>query len=293
MGWPNLSTDRKNILLAALSGLLLTAAFPKIGISWLAWIALIPLLFTLKGLSPGGSFRIGFISGLIHFLSLLYWLVPVMRTYGYLPWYLAIIILFLLAAVLALFIALFTMLLAALGEKPVACIILIPPIWVTLEYIRTFIFSGFPWELMGYSQFDQSLLIQISDIFGVYGVSFLILLSNASILFAILFFTKKRWRDSEISKGMMAGSLIALILCLGLTFAYGLWRTNAVEQLMAASPKARVTVVQGNIAQGVKWNPAFQIETIKIYNRLSSSAKRDNPDLVVWPESATPFYFSY
>jgi apolipoprotein N-acyltransferase len=293
MGWPKLSSNRKNILLAVLSGLLLTGAFPKIGLSWLAWIALIPLLYALKGLSPGGSFRIGFVAGLIHFLSLLYWLVPVMRTYGYLPWYLAISILLLFAAVLALFVAVFSMTLAALGEKPVRCMILIPPIWVALEYMRTFVFSGFPWELMGYSQFGQRLLIQISDLFGVYGVSFLILLSNASIYFTVLFFTKKRWRDSVISKRLVAGSLIALILCLGLTLAYGFWRINAVEQLIAASPKARITVVQGNIAQGVKWNPAFQFETIKIYNRLSSSAKKDNPDLVVWPESATPFYFSY
>jgi apolipoprotein N-acyltransferase len=293
MGWPKLSSNRKNILLAVLSGLLLTGAFPKIGLSWLAWIALIPLLYALKGLSPGGSFRIGFVAGLIHFLSLLYWLVPVMRTYGYLPWYLAISILLLFAAVLALFVAVFSMTLAALGEKPVRCMILIPPIWVALEYMRTFVFSGFPWELMGYSQFGQRLLIQISDLFGVYGVSFLILLSNASIYFTVLFFTKKRWRDSVISKRLVAGSLIALILCLGLTLAYGFWRINAVEQLIAASPKARITVVQGNIAQGVKWNPTFQFETIKIYNRLSSSAKKDNPDLVVWPESATPFYFSY
>jgi apolipoprotein N-acyltransferase len=92
MGWPKLSSNKKNILLAMLSGLLLTGAFPKIGLSWLAWIALIPLLYALKGLSPRESFRIGFIAGLIHFLSLLYWLVPVMRTYGYLPWYLAFVV---------------------------------------------------------------------------------------------------------------------------------------------------------------------------------------------------------
>jgi apolipoprotein N-acyltransferase len=293
MGWAKLSSNRKNILLAVLSGLLLTGAFPKIGINWLAWIALVPLLYALKGLSPGGGLRIGFIAGLVHFLSLLYWLVPVMRTYGYLPSYLAISILFLFSAVLALFMAVFSMTLAALGEKPVRCMILIPPIWVALEYMRTFIFSGFPWELMGYSQFGRLQLIQISDIFGVYGVSFLILLSNTSIFFTILFFTKKRWRNSAISKRLMAGSLIALILCLGLTLVYGFWRINAIEQLITASPKARITVVQGNIAQGVKWNPASQIATIKKYSRLSSSAKRDNPDLVVWPESATPFYFSY
>ena len=97
-------------MLAVVCGLLLTGAFPKIGISWLAWIALIPLLYALKDSSPGASFRIGFITGLIHFLSLLYWLVPVMRTYGYLPWYLAIFVLFLFAAVLALFMAVFSIL---------------------------------------------------------------------------------------------------------------------------------------------------------------------------------------
>jgi apolipoprotein N-acyltransferase len=59
------------------------------------------------------------------------------------------------------------------------------------------------------------------------------------------------------------------------------------------SPTARIAVIQGNIDQTVKWNPAFQAATIKTYNRLSLSAKPENPDLIVWPESATPFYLFY
>ncbi|MBT8332676.1 MAG: apolipoprotein N-acyltransferase, partial [Deltaproteobacteria bacterium] len=89
--------DRTHMLLAAVSGLLLTGSFPKIGLDWLAWFALVPLLVALANLSARESFRIGFITGLIHYLTLLYWVVPVMRTYGYLPWYLSIAILFLFA----------------------------------------------------------------------------------------------------------------------------------------------------------------------------------------------------
>src|SRR5210317_1122666 len=97
------------MLLAALSGLLLTASFPKIGLDWLVWVALVPLFAAIANLSVKKSFRIGFIAGLIHYFSLLYWVVPVMRTYGYLPLTLSIAILFLFAAVLALFPAVFCM----------------------------------------------------------------------------------------------------------------------------------------------------------------------------------------
>ncbi|MBW2706476.1 MAG: hypothetical protein JRD84_09225 [Deltaproteobacteria bacterium] len=96
---------KKKIAWAILSGVLLTGAFPKIGLDGLAWIALVPLLYALKDLSAAAGFRVGFITGLVHFLSLLYWLVPVMRTYGYLPMFLSVSVLVLLAAFLALFIA--------------------------------------------------------------------------------------------------------------------------------------------------------------------------------------------
>ena len=112
---------KKNIVLAIISGVLLTGAFPKIGLDWLAWIALVPLLYAVKDLSVGAGFRVGFITGLVHFLSLLYWLVPVMRTYGYLPIFLSVSILILLAAVLALFIALFSTVLTAVGRRPAGC----------------------------------------------------------------------------------------------------------------------------------------------------------------------------
>ena len=83
--------------------------------------------------------------------------------------------------------------------------------------------------------------------------------------------------------------MAALVLAL----LYGHWRLTDIDKRIAASPKTRVAVVQGNIDQAIKWNPAFQIDTVKKYNRLSASIIEQRPELIVWPESATPFYFLY
>ncbi len=285
--------NKKNVGLAAISGLLLTGSFPKIGLEWLAWFAIVPLLYAMKDQSVRGGFRYGYVTGLIHFLSLLYWLVPVMRTYGYLPLYLSILILLLFAAFLALFMASVTTILAFAGRRPATLLAITPPVWVALEYIRSFIFSGFPWELLGYSQYERLHLIQISDIFGVYGLSALIALVNGAVFITLLFSLKKRWRQTVITKWLAAGTALVLILSVTLAWVYGFWRLETVDRLTAAAPKSRISVIQGNIDQAVKWDPAFQTRTVEKYNDLSLLAVKDNPDLIVWPESATPFYFLY
>jgi apolipoprotein N-acyltransferase len=281
------------MLLAVLSGLLLTCAFPKIGWDWLAWFALVPLLAAISNLSIRQSFRIGFITGLVHYLSLLYWVVPVMRTYGYLPLYLSIVILLLFTAVLALFPAVFSMALTAIGISPLRCLITMPLLWVALEYIRTFIFTGFPWELLGHSQYLRHHLIQISDLFGAYGVSFLIAVGNTAIFLVIMHIGRKTWHSKRISRPLMLGASALFVTGFLFTWIYGAWRIQATDRLMAAAPTARVAVIQGNIDQAVKWDPVFQDTTIKTYNRLSLAEKSEKPDLIVWPESATPFFLFY
>jgi apolipoprotein N-acyltransferase len=286
-------TKTTSILLAILSGVLLTCAFPKMGLDWLAWIALVPLLYGIRDQSPRAGFRTGFIAGLVHFLSLLYWLVPVMRTYGFLPMYLSVLILILFAAVLGMFIAAFSTALTAVVRKPVMCLIIIPLIWVALEYVRSFIFSGFPWELLGASQYKRLHLIQISDILGVYGLSACIALVNGAIFMTLLYVTGRRWQDTGISKRLAVSSIIVSVLAAATTWSYGHWRLNSIDRLISTAPGTRISVIQGNIDQAVKWDPAFQIVTVKKYNQLSSSVVHQKPDLIVWPESATPFYFMY
>jgi apolipoprotein N-acyltransferase len=288
-----LIADKKNILLAILSGLLLTASFPKIGLDLLAWGALVPLLWTLNGIAATAGFRLGFIAGLVHFLSLLYWVVPVMLTYGYLPLYLSVSILFLFAAVLAVFIAGFAAMITRFTNKPERLVLTAPIAWIALEYLRSFIFSGFPWELLGYSQFKRLQLIQISDIFGVFGISALIVLANAVMLVTLLYCFKRKWHGTEISIRLVAGSIIMVVAAIGLILFYGNRRLKTVDKLAAAAPTVRISVVQGNIDQAIKWDPAFQIETVEKYQRLSLTALPSRPDLIVWPESAAPFYFLY
>jgi apolipoprotein N-acyltransferase len=286
-------SNKKNMLLAALSGLLLTGSFPKIGLDWLVWVALVPLFAAIANLSVKKSFRIGFIAGLVHYFSLLYWVVPVMRTYGYLPLTLSIAILFLFAAVLALFPAVFCLAVAAIGRTPARGLIMMPLLWVTVEYIRTYIFTGFPWALLGHSQYLRLHLIQIADLFGVYGVSFLIVLSNTALFLALTLITRQTWQNKPVSRRLPAVAVIFFVLGFLFTWIYGTWRIKTIDLLIAASPSARIAVIQGNVDQAVKWNPAFQAATIKTHTRLSLLAKSENPDLIVWPESATPFYLFY
>ncbi len=282
--------DRLKIISAVASGLLLTGSFPKIGIYWLAWLAFVPLLAALRNLSFKNGFRLGFLAGLVHYLTLIYWLSCTMKTYGHLPLYLCVPVLFLFSSYLALYVAVFSATLTRLCRKPLICLFMIPVLWVSLEYLRSFLFSGFPWELIGYSQFNNLRIIQISDIFGVYGVSFLIALSNAAIFLAFLYLTKKNWQEEVVSKSIATVSITFFILIFGLAWSYGKWRIQSIDNLISASPSVSITIVQGNIEQAKKWDIAFQNETTKKYVKLSLLAKEHKPDLVVWPETATPFY---
>ena len=281
------------IIYAILSGLLLTLSFPSPGIHWLAWIALVPLLFSSRKLSFSSSFRLGFIASLTHYLTLLYWLVGTMQTYGSLPLYLSLPVLFLLASYLALYIGLFSGILSRVSIKPVAAFVIAPVLWVTLEYIRSLLFSGFPWELAGYSQYKNLIMIQISDLTGVYGVSFVIVVFNMTALVILLWLTKKKWHGQIISGKIAATALIALAIIAGLTFCYGKQRLITVNKTISTAPVCKVAIVQGNIEQGIKWNPAYQVSSVQKYLSLSFLASSIKPDLIVWPETSAPFYFLY
>lgn len=279
--------------LAACCGLLLTGAFPKFGYHWLAWFALVPLLIAISGQGGKSSFQIGFVAGLVHFLTLVYWVAYTMRTYGYLPWPVCISVLVLLSAVLALYVGVFSAVVATLNPRPAIGIWLIPLIWVATEYLRAVLFTGFPWELLGHSQYRNLRIIQISDILGVYGVSALIALVNTVIAFLIPYRIDNSSRDVVTGKKFKVAAIGAAVLLFALNWAYGEWRLPAIDRLSKSSPAVLAAVVQGNVEQSVKWNPDFQIDTVAKYLRLSEKISGHRPDIVVWPETAMPFYFGH
>jgi len=284
---------RLNLYLAASSGFLLTLSFPNFDMSWMAWFAFIPLFVALRNLSLKHSFYLGLFAGLVHYLSLVYWLAHTMSAYGHLPFYVSIPVLFLLSFYLALYIALFSMVVTRLCSTPLSFLFISPLIWVSLEYIRSFLFTGFPWELMGYTQFNMLYIIQISDVFGVYGVSFCIVLSNTVAFLIYLYLMDKNWQGKRVQTKLAAGATAVFVVILGAVFVYGKWRINNIHELAVMSPSSKVTIVQGNIDQAIKWDPAFQKSSTMKYIHLSSLSKDLHPDLVVWPETATPFYFMH
>jgi apolipoprotein N-acyltransferase len=279
--------------MAVCSGLLLTGAFPDVGFSWLAWIGIVPLLTAVRNLPWRRGFGLGFLAGMAHFLTLVYWVAYTMRTYGHLPWPVGVSILALLAACLALFFASFAAIVCRLRPQPHAMLLLAPIIWVALEYLRSFFLSGFPWELVGYSQYRQLHLTQISDILGVYGVSFLILFANTAVFFLLLNIAKFDWNGVRITGRFAAAALTLCVGLNGLNWFYGAHRLAQVDKLSAEAPSIRTAIVQGNIEQALKWDPAFQEATIDKYLRLTQSVADRHPELVVWPETALPFHFRY
>jgi len=285
--------DRLKIFLAASSGFLLTLSFPKAGISWLAWFAVVPLLVALRNLSSKNSFILGLFTGLAHYITLVYWLAYTMTTYGNLPFYVSVPVLLLFSAYLAIYPAIFSMALTGLCPRPVFLVFMPPVVWVALEYIRSFLFTGFPWELVGYTQFKVLNIIQISDISGVYGVSFCILFANASIFLAYLYLTQKDWQKTTVRLKLAGGAMATFAFIFGLVWFYGDHRIRSIQERMVNSPSQKITVVQGNIEQAQKWDPAYQRSSTLKYIDLSRTAIKHGSDLVVWPETATPFYFMH
>ncbi len=286
-----ITKGKKEIYLSVLSGLLLTCSFPKIGADWVAWFSLVPMLFALQSLPVRNAFYMGLITGVVHYLTLLYWLIPMMETYGNIPLWLGSGLIFLLALYLGSYFAVFSAILKKFCAQPLSIFFLIPVLIVSFEYLRTFLFSGFPWELLGYSQYNRLPLIQISDITGVYGVSFIVALVNGALFIVLLNLTRGRWQDSFVSNKAAAGSAALTALMLAAVILYGNQRIKTIDELQSVSPAAKISVIQGNIDQSKKWESAYQQATVDKYIRLSLSTASESPELIVWPETATPFYF--
>jgi apolipoprotein N-acyltransferase len=273
--------DRRG-LLAMVSGALIALSFPTAGLSLLAWIALIPLLISLERVSLRQAFRLGFTCGLTAYAIILYWINIVVTRYGHLPWAVSIPLYLALAAWLALFYGLAT-LIARYGESAgVKQVFTLPVAWVALDFFRSFLLTGFPWAMLGHSQYRILPLIQIADLTGVYGITFLIVLTNV-VLYRVL------RAVSGAGVPYPAKSAFLLLVLFTATLFYGFSRLNGGETVSA--PALRVALIQGNIDQDIKWSPDFQDQTLAIYERLTREAARGGVDLVVWPESAVPFFF--
>ena len=277
------SMKKKDILWSLFSGILLILSFPRFDLEFLAWFAFIPLFYSIERKGLFESFILGCSTGFIAFLGILYWIIVAVHTYGNVPLILSGFILLLLIVYLSLFIGAFTFLTRLIQIRSgLQTILFTPFLWVTLEYLRSFFLTGFPWANLGYSQYLNLPFIQMADITGVYGLSFVILLVNATLFWILQQWPKRSFPFREV--------ILTALIFLGF-LVYGYTKMRTIDQQIIHQPTLKVGLVQGNIDQSIKWDESFQRETLKIHERLSFKLAEDRPDLIIWPETATPFFF--
>jgi len=272
---------------ALISGLMLVISFPRFDFSGLAWISFVPLLFSLWKKDWRESFVSGFVFGMAYFFGTLYWIYHSINHFGGISFFSSIIVVVFLCAYLSLFPALFSVVFSLVYRKTRLPALFIAPIfWVCIEFTRSYALTGFPWSSVGYSQYRFLPLIQISDIAGIYGISFLILAFNGFITDLLLIREKVKEMPLFPLSYFMTGATLLLILMIG-TFGYGFWRLHQDR----VGKDLTVSVIQGNIEQDKKWEPIFQNEVVDIYTKLSEEAMKEHPSLIIWPETAVPFLF--
>ena len=161
----------------------------------------------------------------------------------------------------------------------------VPAAWVALEFLRSHLLSGFGWNLLGYSQTPWPALIQIADVTGVWGVSWLIVLVNVAIA-------------GVLRAGKPSSRMAPLLIAAGCLIAAGLYGVVKLAQPLYGMPPpapwnegragVRVAVVQGNIPQEQKWDEAYRDAILERYDQLTHQAAAQQPDLIVWPEASVP-----
>jgi len=318
---------RSGYLLAIGAGLLLTAAFPKISIAGFAWVAPALMIAAAYGKRGGDAFRVGYVAGLAHFLSSLYWLllIPV-AGYPILGW-------IALGAYVALYPAIWVWLVAKCKVQSAKCeswagrtlwSLAAAAVWVALEMVRGQLFSGFPWNPLGASQYQLVPLIQIASVTGVYGVSFLVVWVSLSLFSA----GHMIFRRPTLRMAWQAEIALPLVVVVAL-FVFGFTRINGQNPSGAT---LRITLVQPSIPQTLIWNsgeddkrfqqllqlsqlaldstglknhkpllgalasrrsvgsqnPELAGETPALPGTVQGRARDSKTDLLIWPESAVP-----
>jgi apolipoprotein N-acyltransferase len=238
---------------------------------------------------PGGKsrvvstrrgFALGLLTGVVYFAGTLYWISGTVRTFGDLAWPIAIPV----AGLLVLYMSLFV------GAASSASVVLIrrfgtagllasPAAWVATEYLRAHLFGGFPWIPLGNAVVTLLPVAQLASVVGVFGLSWLLATLHACFALAATSTGRRR-----VAAGVGA---------LGLLAAASLWGSARVNEARLTREGTPITVglVQGNIPQLEKWDPARAPAIFERYLRMTREAAAKGARFIVWPESATPFYF--
>jgi apolipoprotein N-acyltransferase len=250
---------------AALSGALIAACFLRFGLFPLAWVAFVPLLWSLaQAATPRAAARIGLVAGLVTNVPAFYWLVYTIHVFGGFGYPLAILFYACLSLYTASEFVLFALALQHTGPGPLA--VAAPLVWVTLEFLFP---NLFPWR-MANCQLHAPLLMQIGDVTGPFGLSFVMVWVSAAI--ARVLRRRDDWRP------LAAATAVVLL--------YGVVRLPMIDAAMRAAPTVRVALVQGNVSLKEKGDVRYFDINLDRYQQLSEELQ-DHVDVIIWPETVS------
>jgi apolipoprotein N-acyltransferase len=223
---------------------------------------------------------LGLLAGVVHYAGTVYWTGDTVSTFGGLPVFVGVLVAGILVLYMALFVALFGAAAAVVIRRFGATgLLLAPAIWVAAEYLRGNLFGGFPWIPLGGSVVRLLPLAQVASLVGVYGLSWLLATLHACLALAAL--ARARTQMSAV---------VAALVIVAAPSMWGAARMNDNRLTREGSP-VRVGLIQGNIPQGEKWNPGSAFAIFERYLGMTRQAAAEGAQLVIWPESSTPFFF--
>lgn len=281
------------LLPCIISAIILSLSLSTFNLSYLAWIGFVPLFFALQGKSVKDTFLLSYLCGFLFFLFSMYWLINVTL----IGWIIS-------SLYLGLYFGAFGILFNKrfmLDTLRFRSYLILPGVWSILEYLRSHIGGGIGWNLLAYSQYENLPIIQIADITGAYGVSFLIVLVNFTIFSVIKmaigcqrthkrFFARSDISFKEEIKINPLFQVLAVFLIITSLLFYGYKKIEILTADLEPERSIKASIIQGNIKQLYKWDTAYRTYILAQYRELTIKAARDNPDIIIWPETSVPGY---
>ncbi|NOT54594.1 MAG: apolipoprotein N-acyltransferase [Deltaproteobacteria bacterium] len=283
--------------LLTLGALLYTIACPPYDWSGAGWIALTPFFLALRQHTPRTGFVLGLLFGVLCCAGIGFWIYVAVTTYFALPFPLDILFtLFNYGLFAGVYVGLVAVLVCVLFRhgSPLLVVLGAPAVWVAGEFARSTWFAGIAWELLGYTQHQHPVLIQIADITGVYGLSYLLALSGAvgaEILVFLAAYARRETRAAPTQRFPMH-AVVILAASVAVVVGYGARQLRHYDA--PAAPEARpltVAVVHANVESSQRWQRAHYASTLLTYLRLTQQGiANEQPNLIIWPEFALGFY---
>ncbi len=263
-----------DIILSGISGVLFALTFmvPYSGV--VSWFLLIPLLIAIRDKSPTGALVLGTLAGTVTNSLGFYWLIGTLSRFGGFPFPVSLFFLLVLSAFTGLSFGIFSYLttkLQLLKKRGISSALAIASIWTSVEFLFPFLF---PYTIAN-PQANFPPMIQVSDLFGIYAVGFLIAIVNVTLMRVYIFIKEQNQ--------MPYFEIIISVILLTLTISYGFWRVKTENKLMSEAPKLSVGLVQANFDffEKVENN-----QDIISKRHKSMSEALNPPDLIIWPETA-------